>query len=145
MSSSWILYVNIALGSVVVAVGAWLAGNGMSLHIPAAVAVAWAAFLWSRGQNITAIWAWSTLVLGLECFAWPITTMLQIRSAVAEPSDAEMGAILSATVMGLFSACFWIAFSYGLFKRAKEGPAGRPQSATVSSKRSGGARPSKKR
>jgi hypothetical protein len=31
-----------------------------------------------------------------------------------------MGAILSATLMGLFSAVFWIAFSYGLFKRAKE-------------------------
>jgi hypothetical protein len=30
-----------------------------------------------------------------------------------------MGAILSAIVMGLFSAVFWISFAYGLFKRAK--------------------------
>ena len=81
-----------------------------------------AAFLVWRGRSITLVWAWSTLLLGLACFAWPIVTMLQIRSAGGEPSEAEMGAILSATLMGLFSACFWIAFAYGLFKRAKEGP-----------------------
>jgi hypothetical protein len=46
--------------------------------------------------------------------------MLHVRSAGGEPSDDDMGAILSATLMGLFSAVFWIAFSYGLFKRAKE-------------------------
>ena len=61
-----------------------------------------------------------TLLLGLECLAWPIVTMMQIRSVGGEPSYAEMGMILSAILMGLFSACFWIAFSYGLFKRAKE-------------------------
>ena len=114
------IYINIGLGSLVVAIGAWLAGNGLSLFSATAAAIAVAAFLWSRGRNITLLWAWSTLLLGLECFAWPIVTMLQIRSAGGEPSDEEMGTILSAILMGLFSACFWIAFSYGLFKRAKE-------------------------
>ncbi|HKT35161.1 MAG TPA: hypothetical protein VJR03_10055 [Nitrospira sp.] len=123
MPLSWIIYINVGLGSLVVTIGAWLAGNGLSLASAAGVAVAAAAFLGWRGRSIALVWAWSTLLLGLACLAWPMATMLQIRSGGAEPSDAEMGAILSATVMGLFSACFWIAFSYGLFKRAGGGPA----------------------
>jgi hypothetical protein len=75
-------------------------------------------FLLWRGHTIRLVWAWSTLLLGMECFAWPIITMVQIRSATAQPSDEEMGTILSAVLMGLFSAVFWIAFSYGLFKQA---------------------------
>ena len=109
---------NAVFGALVVAVGAWLASSGFSVEQAALVLVAAAAFLWWRGRTITLIWAWSTLLLGLECFAWPIALMLQIRSAGREPSDDEMGAILSATLMGLFSAVFWIAFAYGLFKRA---------------------------
>jgi len=54
----------------------------------------------------------------VECVVWPIITMVQIRSATSQPSDEEMGTILSAVLMGLFSAVFWLAFSYGLFKRA---------------------------
>jgi hypothetical protein len=122
MPSSWIRYVNIGLGSLVVAIGAWLAGNALSLSGAAGVLIAAAAFLWWSGRTITLIWAWSTLLLGMESFAWPITTMLQIRSGGGDPSDEDMGIILSASLMGLFSAVFWIAFSYGLFKRAKEGP-----------------------
>lgn len=114
-------YVNVGLGSLVVAIGAWLAGNALSVSGAAGVLIAAAAFLWWRGRTITLIWAWSTLLLGLESFAWPITTMLQIRSGGGDPSDEDMGIILSATLMGLFSAVFWIAFSYGLFTRAKEG------------------------
>jgi hypothetical protein len=114
------IYINVGVGSLVVAIGAWLAANGLSLYNAAAVAIAAAAFLWWRGPTVTLLWAWSTLLLGLECLAWPVVTMLQIRSTGSEPSDTEMGMILSAILMGLFSACFWIAFSYGLFKRAKE-------------------------
>jgi hypothetical protein len=121
MPSSWMRYVNVGLGSLVVAIGAWLAGNALSVSGAAGVLIAAAAFLWWRGRTITLIWAWSTLLLGVESFAWPITTMLRIRSGGGDPSDEDMGVILSATFMGLFSAVFWIAFSYGLFKRAKEG------------------------
>lgn len=122
LSSPWLLSVNAALGGIVVAVGAWLAGNALPLSTAAAAFVMAATFLWWRGRTVTLIWAWSTLLLGVECFAWPIATMLQFRSAGGEPSEEEMGTILSATLMGLFSAVFWIAFSYGLFKRAKAGP-----------------------
>jgi hypothetical protein len=75
-------------------------------------------FLTWRGRTIGLVWAWSTLFLGVESFLWPIITMAQIRSVTAQPSDEQMGTILSAVLMGLFSAVFWIAFSYGLFKRA---------------------------
>jgi hypothetical protein len=134
MPSSWMRYVNVGLGSLVVAIGAWLAGNTLSVSIVLEALILAAAFLWWRGRTITLIWAWSTLLLGVECFAWPITTMLQIRSGGGEPSDEDMGAILSAVLMGLFSAVFWLAFSYGLFKRAKEG-AGPTEGAGASNKR----------
>ena len=110
-------YVNIGLGSLVVAIGAWLAGNALSLSGAAGVLIAAAAFVWWSGRTITLICAWSTILLGMESFAWPITTMLQIRSGGGDPSDEDMGIILSASLMGLFSAVFWVAFSYGLFKR----------------------------
>jgi hypothetical protein len=113
--------VNAILGGLVVAVGAWLASNAVSIYGAGAVLIAAAAFLWWRGRTAARIWAWTTLLLGVECFSWPIMTMLQIRAAGGDPSDEEMGAILSATLMGLFSAIFWIAFSYGLFKRSTGG------------------------
>jgi hypothetical protein len=121
MSSPLIVFVNAVLGGLVVAVGAWLASNAFSVFQAALVLVAATAFLWWRGQTMTLLWAWSTLFLGIECFAWPIITMVQLRSAGGEPSDEEMGAILSAILMGVFSAVFWGTFSYGLFKRAKKG------------------------
>jgi hypothetical protein len=43
--------------------------------------------------------------------------MIQINSITTEPNDEQMGTILSAVLMGLVSAVFWITFSYGLFKR----------------------------
>ena len=118
MPSSRTISLNAVLGGLVVAAGAWLASNAVSLYGAGAVLVAAAAFLSWCGRTVGRIWAWATLLLGLECFAWPIMTMLQIRSAGGDPSDDEMGAILSATLMGLLSAVFWIAFSYGLFKRS---------------------------
>jgi hypothetical protein len=121
MPSPLTVSVNAFLGGLVVAVGAWLASNAFSVFQATLVLVAATGFLWWRGRTVTLIWAWSTLLLGIECFAWPIVTMLQIHSSGGEPADEEMGAILSATLMGVFSAVFWSAFSYGLFKRAKEG------------------------
>jgi hypothetical protein len=44
--------------------------------------------------------------------------MVQVRSTTTEPTDEQMGTILSAVLTGLFSAVFWITFSYGFFKRA---------------------------
>ena len=116
MASSWTLRINAVLGSLVVATGAWLAWEALAGVGGLMILVSAACFLLWRGRTIRGIWAWSTLFLGIECLAWPIITMLRIRSVTAQPSDEEMGTILSAVLMGLFSAVFWIAFSYGLFK-----------------------------
>jgi hypothetical protein len=127
MTSIWTPQFNAGLGSLVVAVGAWLAWDQLSILGAALVMTAVAAFLLWRGRTIGLVWAWSTLLLGIECFAWPIITMAQIRSASIQPSDEQMGTILSAVLMGLFSAVFWIVFSYGLFKRAGGRQTGAPQ------------------
>ena len=117
MVSLWTPQLNAVLGSLVVAVGAWLAWDALSGLGALVIMIAAAIFLLWRGRTIGLVWAWSTLFLGLECFAWPVMTMVKIRSGTSEPSDEEMSTILSAVLMGLFSAVFWIAFSYGLFKR----------------------------
>lgn len=120
-----ITLVNIGLGTLVVTVGFWLLWGTLS---PVAVAL-WALlvglFLFWKCRTVTEIWAWSTLLLGLESFSWPLHLMVQLKSAAAAPSDEEMGTILSAVVLGLFSSIFWMSFSYGLFRR-KPGASGPP-------------------
>jgi hypothetical protein len=46
--------------------------------------------------------------------------MVQFRSITTEPTDEQLGTMLSAVLMGLVSAVFWITFSYGFFKRARQ-------------------------
>lgn len=149
MAFIWSLRLNAGFGSLVVAVGAWLAWDQLSILGAAIVMAAVAAFLLWHGHTTGLVWAWSTLLLGVECFAWPVITMVRFRSATAQPSDEQMGTILSAVLMGLFSAVFWIAFSYGLFKRAGgERSVPFPESAEQPSQQSpptASARPRKKR
>lgn len=131
MTSNWMPRLNAVIGSLVVGVGAWLAWGSLSPSAISLVMLCVAGFLLWRGRTIGLVWAWSTLLLGLECFAWPLITMVAIRSATVEPTDEQMGTMLSALLMGLFSAVFWLAFSYGLFKRAAgEGKLSIPPSAT---------------
>jgi hypothetical protein len=115
----WSPQLNALLGSLVVAAGAWLAWeDSFSPWGVFLVAGGVAGFLIWQGRTIGLVWAWATLLLGLESLAWPIVTMVQVRSTTTEPTDEQMGTILSAVLMGLFSAVFWITFSYGFFKRA---------------------------
>lgn len=116
----WNPRLNALLGSLVVAVGAWLAWDSLSPWGVFLVAAGVAGFLVWQGRTIGLVWAWATLLLGLESLAWPIVTMVQIRSTTAEPTDEQMGTILSALVPGLLSAIFWVTLSYGLFKRASQ-------------------------
>lgn len=113
----WGPQLNALLGSLVVAAGAWLAWDSFSLWEVLLIAGGVTGFLIWQGRTIGLVWAWATLLLGLESLAWPIITMVQIRSITTEPNDEQMGTILSAVLMGLFSAVFWITFSYGFFKR----------------------------
>ena len=68
-----------------------------------------------------AIWAWVTLLLGLESLAWPIVTMVQVRMVLAEPTEQQMGGILTAVLFGLVSSIFWLTLSYGIYKRMVRG------------------------
>jgi hypothetical protein len=118
LTTWWSPQLNALLGSLVVAAGAWLAWNSFSPWEVFLVAGGVAAFLIWRGRTIGLVWAWATLLLGLESLAWPIVTMVQVRSTTTEPTDEQLGTILSAVLTGLVSAVFWITFSYGFFKRA---------------------------
>jgi hypothetical protein len=118
-----IMLLNISLGTLVVAIGFWLLWGTLVPGIVALWALLVGAFLYWKCRTITEIWAWSTLLLGLESFAWPLQLMIQLKSSASGPSDEEMGTILSAVVLGLFSSVFWMSFSYGLFKRKPATPA----------------------
>lgn len=121
------MLLNISLGTLVVAIGFWLLWGTLVPGIVALWALLAGAFLYWKCRTITEIWAWSTLLLGLESFAWPLQLMIQLKSSAAGPSDEEMGTILSAVVLGLFSSVFWMSFSYGLFKRKPATPAPPPE------------------
>jgi hypothetical protein len=116
----WSPQLNALLGSLVVAAGAWLAWGSFSLWGVVLVAGGAAGFLIWQGRTIGLVWAWATLLLGLESLAWPIVTMVQFRSITTEPTDEQLGTMLSAVLTGLISAVFWITFSYGFFKRARQ-------------------------
>ena len=109
---------NRLLGTGVVAIGFWLLWGSLSVFAVVVWSVAVGGFLWWKAKTATEVWAWSTLLLGLESFAWPVLLMIQLKSASSTPSEEEMGTVLSAVVLGLFSSVFWVSFSYGLFKRA---------------------------
>jgi hypothetical protein len=114
----WSPQLNALFGSLVVAAGAWLAWDSLPAWGVFFVAGVVAGFLIWQGRTIGLVWAWATLLLGLESLAWPIVTMIQVRSTTTEPTDEQLGTMLSAVLTGLVSAVFWITFSYGFFKRA---------------------------
>lgn len=128
------IFLNLSLGTLVVSVGFWLIWGGT---VSVAIVVGWALtvalFLWSMTKSITEVWAWSTVLLGLESFAWPLVLMIQLRGQAESLPESEMGTILSAVVLGLFSSVFWVSFSYGLFKRARQSDSSlsKEQAATV--------------
>ena len=113
----WPLRLNVLLGSLVVAVGFRFIWGDLPLALTLAVALIVAGLLVWRSRTIAEVWAWSTLLLGIECLAWPFATMAQVRMASAELSDQQMGLILTAVIWGLPSGIFWLTFSYGLFKK----------------------------
>jgi hypothetical protein len=112
----WMLRLNAALASLVVALGFWMIWATLPLPVTLAVALGVGVFLAWQAATIGAVWAWATLLLGLESLAWPIVTMVTLRLTTEEPSDQQMGMILTAVLFGLFSAIFWLTFSYGIFK-----------------------------
>jgi hypothetical protein len=104
------------LGAIVVTIGFWLVWGELPVEIVAAIALGVAGFLAWRGSTPGRLWAWACLLLGAASAAWPLATMIRIRRVAAEPSDEQMGLILTAVVMGLFSSVFWTSFAFGIFR-----------------------------
>ena len=113
-------HLNAVLGGVVVALGLWLMWGDLPFIVIVVIALAAAGILAWASSSIAAIWGWTTAVLGLESLAWPVVTMVRIRLASTEPTEQEMGLILTAILFGLFSSIFWLTFSYGVFKKLRE-------------------------
>lgn len=117
----WVVRINAVLGSLVVTLGFWLIWEEFPQTFAVAMALVVAGFLVWQGSTIAAVWAWVTLLLGLESLAWPIVTMVQVRLALGEPTEQQMGRILTAVLFGLVSSIFWLTLSYGIYKRMVRG------------------------
>lgn len=115
----WWIRLNAVLGGLVVTVGLWLVWGGLPLVGTIAAWLGIAGFLVWWSPTISAVWAWTTLLLGVESLAWPVLTMIQVRMTSGEPTEQQMGLILTAVLFGVFSSVFWLTFSYGLFKRLR--------------------------
>lgn len=116
------LGLNAILGSLVVTLGFMMIWDDLPLAMGVPVGVAVAAFLIWQSPRIAMVWAWATLLLGIESLAWPLVMMIQTRMTTAAPTEAQMVGILNAILFGVFSSVFWLTFSYGLFKRFGRGP-----------------------
>ena len=110
---------NAVLGSLTVTVGLWLLVGALPLPIGIALAIGLAILLAWKSASIGSIWALSTLLLGVESFAWPIMQMADIQKLGPEPPLEELQRIFTAVLFGLFSGVFWMTFAYGIFKRTR--------------------------
>lgn len=111
------IHLNALAGSLVVGIGFWLIWR--EWIAVAVVLLAVALFLVRVGRSITRVWAWATLLMGVESVSWPIVTMIRVRLETGDPTDQQMVEILNALLFGLFFAIFWISFSYGIFNWAR--------------------------
>lgn len=116
----WTPQLHAVLGGLVVAVGIFVMWEQAGILLPLLFAVAATAFLLWQGRSIGAVWAWTTLALGIESMTWPIVTMVRIRMEGIQPTEEQMGTILNAVLFGLFTSVFWVTFALGLFKRLRE-------------------------
>ena len=111
---------NAVLGSLTVTVGLWLLVGALPVPMGMALALGLAILLAWKSPSIGSIWAASTLLLGLESFAWPIMQMADLQKLGPEPPLEELERIFTAVLFGLFSGVFWMTFAYGIFKRTRE-------------------------
>ena len=111
--------IHAALGAIVVTIGFWLAIGAVPLELLGAAGLGVAGFLAWQGTTLGRIWAWTSLLVGLDSLAWPIVTMVQISRVAEQPNDEQMGLILTAVVAGLFASVFWLSFGWGIFRWIK--------------------------
>lgn len=127
----WLRRLNAVLAAVVVTVGFWIVWGELPALFAALLALLLALAFASLCRTVASVWAWATLLLGLESLAWPISTMWQLRGLGPQPSDEAMSQILTAIVGGLFSSIFWLTFAIGIFRwnRVKAVPRGETEPA----------------
>lgn len=116
----WTPQLHAVLGGLVIAVGIAVMWKQAVLVWALLAGGIAAAFLLWKGRSIAAVWAWTTLGLGIESMAWPIMTMVQMRMEGGQPTEEQMESILNAVMFGLFTSVFWVTFAFGLFKRLRE-------------------------
>ena len=93
------IILNLILGTLVTTIGFWILQGAASQGIVALWAFTVGGFLWWRVRSITELWAWATLLLGLESFAWPINVMIQLKGVSETPSQDQMETMLMAVVI----------------------------------------------
>lgn len=120
MIAWWTPQFHALLGGLVIAIGIVVMWEQAVLLWALLIGAIATAFLLWKGRNIGAVWAWTTLGLGVESLTWPIVTMVQMRMGGSEPTEAQMETILNAVIFGLFTSVFWVTFAFGLFKRLRE-------------------------
>ena len=116
----WTPQLHALLGGLVAAGGVFVMWEQAGIVWTLLIAAGATAFLLWQGRSIGAVWAWTTLGLGIESMTWPIVTMIRIRMEGIEPTEEQMGTILNAVLFGLFASVFWVTFAFGLFKRLRE-------------------------
>ncbi|MCS6294651.1 MAG: hypothetical protein H8K09_00275 [Nitrospira sp.] len=116
----WTPQLHALLGGLVAAGGVFVMWEQAGIVWTLLIAAVATAFLLWQGRSIGAVWAWTTLGLGIESMTWPIVTMIRIRMEGIEPTEEQMGTILNAVLFGLFASVFWVTFAFGLFKRLRE-------------------------
>ena len=87
----WTPQLHALLGGIVVAVGASVMWEQLAPIWTLIFAAGATMFLWWQGRSIGAIWAWTTLALGIESMTWPIVTMIQIRMGGGQPTEEADG------------------------------------------------------
>ena len=118
------LRVHAVAGSAAVAIGFWVLWGDLPVIAPLVLTAALVGFLLWAARDVGTVWAWATFLLGIESLTWPVLTMIRARIVTAQPIEEQMFAVLTAVLFGLFSSVFWLTFSYGLFKRARQGSGG---------------------
>lgn len=114
---TWSLLLNAALGSLVATFGLWLVWGEAPVIALVVVALLLGVLLSWASASLSAVWAWTTALLGVESLAMAVVTMIQGKLVGREPTEEEMVSMLTAMLFGLFSSIFWLTFSYGIFKK----------------------------
>lgn len=114
----WMHQLNAVLGSLVVTIGLWILLGHLSLELALFIVLVIAIFLLWITSRVLSVWAWTTLLMGVESIGWPLWLMFQVKQSGIEPTEDHLQTLLTAALFGLFTSIFWFTFSYGLFRWA---------------------------